>query len=586
MHNGPMGRREILATVVVGGFAVGGTAAWGARSDWGQAWTTPVALTVLLMSIWLMVAATSVLERWRPASRLWMLMAALSVAWSWFVVTIMSPLADGGLFNSRWLMRPILFMVLLAWPSGYLRGADRVWWAGYSVVQMLLLWVVPQLLGEADGRPLAVVDAPALVEIARSFGFGVVLPVGGVVLYVSIRRHANELPPHARRLQQPIVVAAGVVMVSDLVITVAVASDSGFDATGRPDMLGGLFLTVNFLPYVTTPILAVLAVQRARVATRTATSIEIGPPESVLLGSLLALDGDGVEVRFAGPAGSWLDLQGRRVPAPAAESTVVEIRRDDDLLATVTTGARARPVSPDDVERVVAAAGASVDFARLAATAHANRREAINARRAMVDARDAALAQLELDLHDGAQQRLVGLALQASMAKRLVRDDDSVVQDLRSGVDAARREIAAAASGLFPAVVGGRGLEASIANLGACAAMRVEIDVNVPGDIPGEVATAAWCVAAESVANAAKYADATLLRIVGSVKDGDEGGRRLELVVDDNGRGGANVQGTGFAGLRTRVGRLGGALVVASPVGGGTVVRTSLPLPSTNGAEP
>ncbi len=583
-----MCRWEAAGTTAVAAVALGATVAWLRRPDWGPAWTTQFAMALLPVSIWLLVAATLVLVGWRPAGRMWILMAALSLAWSWSVLAMMTPLRDWGLLSSRGLTRPSMYLLLLAWPSGHLRSADRIWWATYSILQAVLLWFLPQffLRAQPSGLPKAN-GMPAIVEIAHSFGLAIVLPVGGVLLYVSVRRHAEGLPPTGRRLQRPIVLAAAVAMILELAGVAAIASESGFDEFGHPEVFGGLVLVARYLPYATTPVLAVLAVlavQRARVPAHSSTSIEIGPAESVLRNSLIAVDRDDLDVRFAGPGGSWLDREGRPVPPPNA-GRVVEIRRDDEVIATVSAGGRGSTVSSDGVERAIAAAGASADFARLAATANATRRNAANARRAMSDARDAAFARLERDLHDGAQQQLVGLALQAAMANRFARDDDNVARDLRTGVTAARQQIAEAASGLFPAIVDSRGLESLIAHLGACTAMRMEIDVDLPADIPAVIAAGAWFIAAESVANASKHADADRLRVVAWVVDSNGGGgRRLELVIDDDGRGGADLNGSGFVGLRSRVERFGGDLDVSSPIGEGTVVRASIPLPTTGGA--
>ncbi len=578
-----MVRRRRVAIVIVHAVAVGATVAWVCRRDFGAAWTTPFALALLAASIWLLVVATAVMFRWRPASRLWMMMAALSVVRSWFVVAIMTAVGGSGLFNPRVLARPILYLLLLSWPSGHLRSADRIWWTAYSILQAVLLWIVPQVLQDADGRPFVVADVPALVEIASSFGLALVLPVGSVVLYVTIRRHAAALPPAGRWLHRPIVVAAAVTMTSELILVASVVSESGFDESGRPGELGGLFLIANYLPYAVTPILAMVAVRRAQASANQTTSIEIGPADEVLRSLVGAARVAGVDVRFAGQGGRWLDHEGRDVAAPTASATVIEIRRDHEVLATVATDGA---VSPDDVERIVAATGASVDFSRLAAAANASRRSASDARQAMVDARAMALERLELDLHDGAQQRLVGLALQASMARRLRRDDDGVAQDLRAGLDVARQQIAEAASGLFPTVVGARGLEASIANLAACSDMSVEVDVDLPPALPAEIAAAAWFVAAEAVANATKHAGATRLRIVGSVRVVDDGRRRLDMVIDDDGCGGADLNGSGLVGLRARVERFGGELDVSSPTDAGTVVRAGFPLPSCEPVAP
>jgi signal transduction histidine kinase len=260
---------------------------------------------------------------------------------------------------------------------------------------------------------------------------------------------------------------------------------------------------------------------------------------------------------------------------------VVEIRRDDHVLATVSTD---RSVSPDQIERTVAAAGASIDFTRIAATARAGQREVAASRRAIEHARDTAMARLEQDLHDGVQQRLVGLALQASLASRAGRNDDTLADDLRQGVRMSRSELLDASSGILPTLIGARGLAASIGSLAACAALHIDVDVDLPADLPPEVATAAWFVAAESVANAGKHAGASRLRIRGAVENGIDGTQHLEVSVDDDGRGGADADGTGLLGLRRRVERSGGTLHVWSPIGAGTCVRAVFPLSTPIGA--
>ena len=207
-------------------------------------------------------------------------------------------------------------------------------------------------------------------------------------------------------------------MVSELVLSLWVAfGEPGFDGN-QPELVGGLFLFVNYLPYAVTPVLVIVAVRRAELATQGVATVEIGRVDDVARRFAAGADIPGIEVRFAGPAGTWLDRDGRAVPPPPLSSEVVEIRRDDQVLATVSAD---RDLSPDLIERTVAAAGASVDFTRIAATARAAQREVTAAQRAIEDAQDAALARLEQDLHDGVQQRLVGLALQAVVGTSRLR---------------------------------------------------------------------------------------------------------------------------------------------------------------------
>jgi signal transduction histidine kinase len=575
-----MGRRGLIGATAVVACAVGASIAWTQRGEWGSALLTPLVLGVALLAVWLLVAAVVVLARWRPRGRLWVAAAVLSLSWSLFVISTMTPLDDGGLFNPAVVLRPSLFFLLLAWPSGYLTRSDRTWWLVYCFLQAGLLWVVPQLFEPGDGRLVGVADLGRLSVICHAFALAVVLPVGAVVLYVSVRRRTSLLTPDGRRVIQPIVTAAAGMMLSDIALSLWVAwGEPGFDDEG-PELIGGLVLLLNYVPYAVAPVLMIAALGRARLASEGVGTIEIGRLDDALDRFASGADIAGVEVRFAGPAGTWLDRYGHTVPPPASSTDVVEIRREGRVLATVSTDPS---LSPDQIERTVAGAGTSVDFARLAATARAGQREVSAARKSIDDAKQAAMVRLEQDLHDGAQQRLVGLALQAALARRAERDDDLVASEIGEGVLAARVDLMDAASGVFPSLIGTRGLSASIGTLAACTALHVDVDIDLPADLPPDIAAAAWFVAAESLTNAGKHASASRLRIHGEV-EGAAGHRRLDLMIADDGRGGADAEGSGLVGLRRRVERSGGTLRVSSPIGEGTCVHASFPLPTPIGA--
>jgi signal transduction histidine kinase len=178
---------------------------------------------------------------------------------------------------------------------------------------------------------------------------------------------------------------------------------------------------------------------------------------------------------------------------------------------------------------------------------------------------------IEHDLHDGAQQRLVGLALLSSLATRTGRDDDA--DTIASGVAEARRELRELAAGDLPALLAERGLGTAISTLAATVPLDVHVQLGLPGSLPDTVAATAWFVVAESVANTVKHARATRLRIKGHVTGGV-----LSLWIEDDGVGGASVgRGTGLAGLHTRARDAGGKLRLDSPAGGGTTLHLEVP---------
>ncbi|MGH2781005.1 MAG: sensor histidine kinase [Thermoleophilaceae bacterium] len=219
-------------------------------------------------------------------------------------------------------------------------------------------------------------------------------------------------------------------------------------------------------------------------------------------------------------------------------------------------------------------------FAELVALAlaSADAREALAASRArIVEASDAARRRFERNLHDGAQQRLVSLALTLRLARTRLTDDPgsvaSLLRDADEELEEALAELRELAHGLHPALLVERGLGPALEAVAARAPFPVHV-AEVPAErLPEPVEATAYYVASEALANAAKHADASSATV--SIAWTDE----LALVeISDDGRGGATVAGgSGLRGLMDRVEALGGRLTVDSPPGGGTVVRAELP---------
>jgi PAS domain S-box-containing protein len=220
------------------------------------------------------------------------------------------------------------------------------------------------------------------------------------------------------------------------------------------------------------------------------------------------------------------------------------------------------------------------DFSDLVAQALANAdaREQLAASRArLVGAGDRERRRLERNLHDGAQQRLVALALSLRLALASLDDNPDTSRSLLEG---ATRELAQAleelrelARGIHPAVLSERGLVAALRALAARAPFPVELSAALQERLPEPVETAAYFVVSEALANVAKYADGTQARVTVSRHDD------LAIVeVADDGIGGADAtRGTGLRGLADRVEALNGRLEVESETGEGTIIRALLP---------
>jgi len=193
-----------------------------------------------------------------------------------------------------------------------------------------------------------------------------------------------------------------------------------------------------------------------------------------------------------------------------------------------------------------------------------------------VEDQDAELRRIERDLHDGAQARLVALGLSLGMAEQKFRSDpeeaEKLVTEARAGVAEALRELRDLARGIHPPVLSDRGIGAALETLADRSPLPTTVRIDLDHRPPGRIETAAYFVAAEALANAAKHAGADRVEISVGQQDGI-----LDVEITDNGSGGADPAGSGLAGLRRRVEALDGTLAVESPAGGPTTIRAELP---------
>jgi signal transduction histidine kinase len=200
------------------------------------------------------------------------------------------------------------------------------------------------------------------------------------------------------------------------------------------------------------------------------------------------------------------------------------------------------------------------------------------ARQRIIAAADAERRRIERDLHDGAQQRMVAVAVTLGLAEaRFASDPESaykLIAQAREEAQAAVKELRELARGIHPALLSDRGLGPALEALASRAPVPVEVS-GVPSDPLGsEVEACAYYVTAEALTNVAKYAHANSAWVELSLEDG-----RLRVQVRDDGVGGADpTSGTGLRGLRDRVDALDGDLEVDSPPGGGTIITAEVPV--------
>jgi signal transduction histidine kinase len=201
-----------------------------------------------------------------------------------------------------------------------------------------------------------------------------------------------------------------------------------------------------------------------------------------------------------------------------------------------------------------------------------------DSRARIVQAADAERRRVERDLHDGAQQRLLAVAMDLRLAAdQLEAGEDGARETLAIAaeeLDRATAELRELARGLHPAILTERGLEVAIAGLVRRASLPVEVSVAVDERPPPAIEAAAYYVVSEALTNVDKYAHASLVHVDIYASDS-----AVELAIRDDGIGGADPsRGSGLVGLRDRVEALGGTIAIAGAVGEGTSVVARIPI--------
>jgi signal transduction histidine kinase len=245
------------------------------------------------------------------------------------------------------------------------------------------------------------------------------------------------------------------------------------------------------------------------------------------------------------------------------------------LWGVMTVGSARRTALPADTEARLAG------FTELLGTAIANaesQAELAASRARIVAAADEARRRIERDLHDGAQQRLVTLALRLREAQAMAPPGASDLverlDEVVAGLESALGELREIARGIHPAVLSKGGLGPALKTLARSCPVPVDLNVQVPGRLPGPVEIAAYYVVCEALANTARHAHASAAQVEVAAGEGE-----LRVCVRDDGRGGAAVgRGSGLTGLKDRVEALGGRITLHSPPGEGTALEVRIPV--------
>jgi signal transduction histidine kinase len=537
---------------------------------------SPDPVQVFLME-WVAVpyVTAGVIAWWRrPASRLGPLMVAggLASAFSgWQLAASAGPYTFGAAFD---IVPAALFLhVCLAFPDGRLRSRFEGVLVGVAYTSAVGLQLVKLALGGVDSANLVDVwrqpDLVAMVEDVQLLSLSACCLVGLGVL--ARRRRTLGLP---RRRSIAFVIdsfAIALVMIAALFVMAA------FDVPGFREVQRVTLLVVGL-----SPIAFLLGLLDARLA-RSAVGdliVELGNepgPQDLRDALAHALRDPSLTLAYWLPNfQTYVDVNGRPVRLPDDDTrTATLIDRDGEHVAALVHD----PALDDEhqlLEGVGAAAGMSLENARLQAELRARVEELRGSRARVIDAGQKERQLLERDLHDGAQQRLIALSLRLSLLKKSLPYEPEVRQEL----DAARSEIALSlgelrdvARGIHPAVLSGHGLTVAVESLAAHAPLPVRLVICVEDRLPERVEVAAYYVVSESLANVAKHAHASEARV-----SLERRGDYLVVEIVDDGDGGADTEkGSGLRGLADRVEALGGRLRVWTPLGGGTRVQAEIP---------
>jgi signal transduction histidine kinase len=304
-----------------------------------------------------------------------------------------------------------------------------------------------------------------------------------------------------------------------------------------------------------------------------------GTPEPASLRSALAkaLHDPTLTVGYwVAQAQHYLDADGRPVVPPTEPGRVAtRVDRGGEPVALLVHDP-ALLDQPTMIEAACTAAALALENERLTADLRARVHQLAESRRHVLQAAEAERRRLERDLHDSVQQRLLSIPMALSVAESALAADPGRTRELIGEAKemslAVLDELRALSQGIHPTILTERGLEGAVRELTLVAAVPTTLTVDLPARLSAEIETTAYYVVAEALANIAKHSDAQSAE----VRIARDGGRLVVEIVDD-GRGGADPDGSGLRGLATRAEDNGGTLHVISQAGGGTRLRAELP---------
>ena len=526
---------------------------------------------------WAYIAAGLIAWRRRPDSRIGLLM--LAVGFTWFIGNFAS--ADvPALFSVAYAFQGFNIVILahavLTYPEGRLHDAYErtlvVALYTYELVHGVLVALTfdPRSYyhcapGECITGGLAAFPSADAYDFMEG-GWQFVGSVLALLFIALIARRFLQASPAARRILAPLWVAA-----------ILVALVAGAGAVGD-------FETLKKVVMLLIPAVLLFGLLRTRMAQGSVGQLVRAIDGPLLPGELRdelakALGEPELELAFALPSGTYVDEAGHEVALPASGGSRV----------STEIGMAGRPIAalihdpsllerPELLESVSAAARLALENERLQAEVRAQLEEVRESRARIVAAGDAERRRVERDLHDGAQQRLVTLALALSMAEERANKgaDPTLAEILREAsteMSLAIEELRSLARGIHPTILTEAGLGPALDSLAERGAIPITVTGRPECRLPEPVEAAAYYVAAEGVTNAVRHSGASAIELSAVRENG-----HLRVRVSDDGVGGADpTKGTGLDGLRDRLAVLDGELSVETSGSRGTTILAEIP---------
>jgi signal transduction histidine kinase len=419
-------------------------------------------------------------------------------------------------------------------------------------------------------------------ELSDALAVGVHVVFAAVALggVLSLTRRWLRATPVQRRTLAA-VAFAGVALLILIFAATTIIPLTGSDPTVATVISLAAVVPFGLVPYVFLGSMFRTRVLRGGAFRDLVARLSAAPERGELRDALAKALGDpSLELAYWVPeAGEYVDFDGKPVSLANGDPNraVTEVRHEDRLVAALEHDASLLD-DPALVDGVGAAAALALENERLEAELRAKVEELRASRARLMHETASERRRLERDLHDGAQQRLVSLALDLRLAERRVEEDPTVARELLqtagSELESALAELRELARGIHPAVLSDRGLDAALATLAHRAPVQVDLETAVEERLPESVELAAYFVVAEALTNVARYAKASRATIRAHREN-----ECLVVEVSDDGVGGADPsKGTGLQGLADRLAALDGELDVRSRHGKGTVLRAEIPV--------